>query len=547
MAQSHIFISYPDTLQPFLRQLPATEMKGDAEEAALQAEKILTILERNGYPFAEVRMTTKVQQRAEQRVEQHVEKQTEKQTEPRTEKQAENIKYEKKEKSENGENVENEAQKTYHLQVIANNYIRWDSIVIKGDAKLSPRFLAPYLKIRRGKAYDEQLVKQAKTALEALDYITVLQVPKPSFTKDAAALYLYLNKKNANTFDGYVGFTSKENGQGVQLFGQFNLKFQNIFGHGESFSAAWNRLQQNYQTLTLELEYPCLLQTPFCLYGQFYMLRNDTNFYRISIPAGVKYLLGGTNYLQLYYRYETNEQKGGSGQNGTGGSGQNGGGSSGQTGGGSGQNGGGGSGQTGGGSGQNITQSKTNSYGIGIGFKQIDNHQIPRKGYNLESNLELGKKKITDVEQNSLTWRGTFSGSLYIPIGRRWVQANRLLAGHMYDTQLFESNLFLMGGLRSLRGVNEQSLAASSYCFISEEIRFLLNNNMFAQIFADGGWYERKLSSQYHRDFPVGVGAGFSLLTKTGLFSISYALSAHDNQGFKFKSAKISIGFNAFF
>ena len=501
-AQTYILISYPDSLNGLRHKLPAEWIVIDANhdkkavtevEAVAVAEKIIRILEQNGYPFAEVRLYTGMKSGTENKKEQ------------------------------------------IYLQVIANNYITWDSVVIKGNVNISPHFLAPYLKIKRGKPYDERLVMQATKALEALDYVILLQTPRPTFTKESAALYLYLDKRQSNTFDGYIGFTSNENGRGLQLYGQLNLKLANIFGRGESFAVSWNRLQQNYQTLSLEMNYPCLFQTPFGLYGQFSLLKNDTNYYKLSVPAGIRYLLRGSDYLQLYYRYEQSNLIGG-GTNGTNGNVH---------------------------TNNGIIRASSNKtydssilyqanyqshhYGISIGLKRTDDPQMPHKGYQWESCFETGEKKITESAQNSRSWEGYCQGSSYLPLGKRWVQANRLSAGFISDQQLYESNLFLMGGLRSLRGVDEQSLRASSYLFISEEIRFLLNETMFVQAFIDGGWYERQLNGNYYHDTPVGIGTGFSLRTKNGVFSISWAIAAHDQQPFMFKSAKISLGYNAFF
>ena len=465
-AQPRIVTSYSDSLQDLLYKLPDTESYGDTEKAALLAEKILCILEKNGYPFAEIRLT---------------------------------------------EQTDEGNQPFFHLQVIANHYIVWDSIVVKGDAKISPKFLAPYLKIRKGKAYDENLVTQSSAALEALDYVTLLRKPSPSFTTETAALYLYLNKKNANSFDGYIGFSSKEGGRGLQCYGHLNLQLANSFGRGETFAVSWNRLRTNYQTLSLEGHYPCLFQSPFGLYGQFSLLRNDTNYYRLSVPVGVSYLLKAPHYLQIHYRYESGKI-------------------------------------TGNGSSQLQQEDYEGHYsGLTVHLKQLDNRLMPRKGFHWESCIEAGRKKNRETETVNLSWNGFCQGSSYLPLGGRWVQANRLLAGYIHDKQLYESNLFLLGGLRSLRGVEEQSLRASAYFFVSEEIRFFLNNNLFVQLFADAGWYERALGGAYYHDFPIGLGSGFSLQTKNGIFSMSYALAAHDNQGFKFKSSKISIGFNAFF
>ena len=56
-AQPRIVTSYSDSLQDLLYKLPDTENYGDTGKAALLAEKILCILEKNGYPFAEIRLT----------------------------------------------------------------------------------------------------------------------------------------------------------------------------------------------------------------------------------------------------------------------------------------------------------------------------------------------------------------------------------------------------------------------------------------------------------------------------------------------------------
>ena len=464
---SNITISYPDTLHSLRRWLPPAQQKGNRETATRLAEKILSILEQNGFPFAEVQL------------------------------------------------FENAPTHSFLLKVIANHYIVWDSVVVKGEAKLSPRFLAPYLKVKRGKPYNESIVTQAEASLNALEYVTQLRPPQPSFTPHASALYVYLDKKNANTFEGFAGFSSREEGRGLQLTGHLNLKLTNLFGHGESFAANWERIETNRQMLSLEANYPCLWQTPFCLYGQFSLFRHDTGFYRLSLPVGLRYLIRGTDYLQLYYRFENSSRIG----NDTG-----------------------------------LIQRdyRSNNYGIALRLRQTDHLLLPHKGYHWEAGVETGSKKNRENRTNSgtlsgTTWSGNMQGMIYLPIGKRWVLASRLLTGFISDKQLYESNLFLMGGLRSMRGVNEQSLKASAYLFVSEEIRFFLNDRLFVHAFTDGGWYERALPSAYYRDTPLGVGVGFSLLTGGGLFSMSYAIAAHDKQPFMVKSSKISVGYNAFF
>ncbi len=393
-------------------------------------------------------------------------------------------------------------------QVIANPFIRWDSIVLKGDARLSPRFLHPYLKIRRGTPYREQCVTQAATSLNALPFVEMTRPPSPTFTSESAALYVYLNKKNANSFDGFVGFGSNEQGDGITLYGQMQLKLTNVLARGEEFSVDWNRPRPEHQQLQVEGSYPCLFGTPFGLYGQFFLLKSDSAYHRVSLPVGFRYLLNGTDFIQMHYRYERSSATISS---------------------------------------PDLNDTRSDLYGLRLSLLRTDRPRIPHKGYHLDLSGEIGRKTaIADGEHNTVA-RGSGNAETYMPFGRRWVQYIRLQSGIILDNRLNSSDLFMLGGLRSLRGMDEQSVTASAYAFLTGELRFFLDRNMFLQAFADGGWYERKGVGGYRNDHPVGMGIGFSFDSKAGLLSLNYAVAAHDGQGFRLRAAKVCVGYSAVF
>ena len=86
-----------DTLCQKGLTLPAWHRPYSRSSVAEDAEKTLIYLENHGFPFAEVRMRQPYPQHTD----------------------------------------------SVEVQIIANPFIRWDSIVLKGDARLSPRFLFP--------------------------------------------------------------------------------------------------------------------------------------------------------------------------------------------------------------------------------------------------------------------------------------------------------------------------------------------------------------------------------------------------------------------
>lgn len=468
-AQQHdslrLDIQLSDTLRQSGLKLPEPQHPYTLSSIENYAERCITYLENHGYPFAEIRMF-------------------------RTTADSQLI----------------------QLQLIANPYICWDSIVLKGTAELSARFLYPYLKIRRGEAYNEYKIAQAESALKSLGYVEMLRAPSPSFTSECAALYLYLDKKNANSFDGYVGFSSLDDGRGLALFGQLNLKLSNTFKRGETFSVDWKRPQQHNQSLHAEMDFPCLFHTAFGLYGEFSLLKNDTSYYTLSVPAGFRYRLQANNFLQMYYRYATSRIT----LNNTD-------------------------------SNRLQTDYRNHAYGIRLWMEQLDDIRLPHQGYRIDVQSEIGQKTLLNTQERNTPVRSSLQIEGFFPMGARWVEHVRLQGGALWDGKMCLSDLFLLGGLHTLRGMDEQSVNASSYLLLSGELRFFLDRKSFLQGFIDGGWYERKGVGTYFHDFPVGIGIGFSFSSNFGLLSLNYALAAHDGQGLRFRSAKICIGYSAVF
>ena len=112
---------------------------------------------------------------------------------------------------------------------------------------------------------------------------------------------------------------------------------------------------------------------------------------------------------------------------------------------------------------------------------------------------------------------------------------------------LYENEVYRIGGLRTIRGINEESIFATAWAVGTFEYRWLLEENSALFVFVDQAWYEYKGILGYVRDLPINVGAGANFETKAGIFTFNYALGKQFDNPVLVRNGKISFGFRSLF
>ena len=112
---------------------------------------------------------------------------------------------------------------------------------------------------------------------------------------------------------------------------------------------------------------------------------------------------------------------------------------------------------------------------------------------------------------------------------------------------IFSNELFRIGGLKSLRGFDEESILASDYTIFKLEYRYLMETNSYLFLFINGASWHRKSRTNPASDTPIGFGTGITFQTKLGIFSVSYALGREFSNPIYFKNAKIHFGLINYF
>lgn len=462
-----------------LSEIKQPKLPISLHETQVYIEQIISYLEENGYPFASASLQETIH-------------------------------------DSNGTKVS--------IKVDKHNYIQWDSIILKGNAKLSKSFLYAYFNIKPDKPYKESAVSQIPHLIQSLSFVEELQPGSVSFAKDKAALYLYLDRRNTNQLDGFLGIIPENsNTKKILLTGNINLLLNNTMTLGERISLQWKNPDKLSQNLDITLLFPYLFHTRLGLNGDFHLLKQDTSYFQLEFSPGLQYNFKGNNYIKLHYQYKNSRLI----------------------------------------ATEHLKESyilpehidyDMNLYGLEVTAQQLDYIFNPRKGYSLLISTAIGNRNIvknnsisehlyTNLKMNSLRLQAYTNAAWYIPIKKRWTWLLQTQAAFMYSDNLFENELYKIGGMQSLRGFIEQSIYASSYCLIKTEIRFLFTKKSFLYAFYDAGWYEKKYKGSYTHDIPFGFGIGTAFDTKAGIFTLNYALGKQKNNPIQLKTGVINFGY----
>ena len=414
------------------------------------------------------------------------------------------------------------------LNAIKGNRYIIDSVNIKGRAKISSRYIENYIGIKPGDVYNEQLINALTTRVREIPFVREARPTQVIFLEDKAVIRLELNERKASQFNGMLGFLPNSDQTGkLLLTGEAVMKLRNSLGRGELIEAEWRRLQVATQRLDINVEYPFILNTPFGIDGEFHLYKRDSTFLNLQRNLGVQYLFGGNNYLKVFVENRSSSLLNTRNL-------------------------------------QNITvlpdfaDITSNQYGLELQSERLDYRFNPRKGYRLRLKASTG---IRNIKQNSainpslyeglqlrtIQWTGSADFDYFIPLGAQSAFVPGLLSHLITGENLFENELFLIGGFNSLRGFDDESIFASLFTMINLEYRYLFEENSYFSLFWNGAYYENTSRNRNIVDRPYGVGVGLSFETGAGIFNISYALGKQFDNPLQFRNARVHFGITSLF
>lgn len=406
--------------------------------------------------------------------------------------------------------------------------IRLDSVIIKGEDAVHRSFLTRYLGLEQEMVYDEQRIERIDERMRSLPFLNPSKPSELLFREEAVSIYLYPEEKEASRFNGMVGLQPDEEEGGVVLTGDLTLSLRNALNRGEGISLDWDRMQVGTQDLSVGYDHPYLFKTPFGIDLGLKLYRKDSSFTELKQRVAIQYLFSGADHFQVHYkRKKWTLLKGGERSREAD---------------------------------LAFANLEIDAYGIGIRKADLDRRYLPREGIRTEFEGSVGRKELSgsppsflegkaDIDSSGKSLQYEFQASLegFYPLLPRLILMGGFEGGLLEAPYFVENELYRIGGHGSLRGVNKESIRASTYGIGTFELRYLLEAESDLHLFFDGAYHENRSGEGLSVDRPFGFGLGTRFKTKAGIFELDYALGRRFDNPIRLREGRVHFGFTSLF
>lgn len=407
------------------------------------------------------------------------------------------------------------------VQLTLGRLVRFDSVVVRGNLRTSDRYVQSHIGIQPGDLYNESLVRAVERRTRELPFVLQRQRPYVQFTPEHTKLFLFLDGKKASSINGILGVQPDAATGDIKLTGDLDLRLRNALKRGEAIELNWRSLADETQDLKVHANLPYAFATPFGIDAQLKLFKRDTSFLEVSSRAGIDYLLTRGDRVGVFINSKSSDRLG-----------------------------------------QNtitipgLADVRILSYGVGMQRERFDYRYNPRRGHSLRAEGSAGRKRTTtavvgdggetpEIATTQLELEG--AGVAHVQIRSRSTIRIAGQWGWMVNDNLYRNELYRIGGLKTLRGVDEASIYASAYAIGTIEYRYVYEENANFFLFMDQGWWEDQAQEQLVTDTPMGFGAGTTFETKAGLFSLTYALGRQFDNPVLLRGGKVHFGFTSLF
>ncbi|MEX2513877.1 MAG: hypothetical protein WD398_13310 [Cyclobacteriaceae bacterium] len=413
------------------------------------------------------------------------------------------------------------------IKVAKGPFITFDTLKITGNSKTHPLYLARKLGMLPGVPFSQKMVDQSMAGLRNIPYITLRETPSLSFQNEEATYYLPINDRRMNSLDGIIGLLPNELEENKWLItGQFDLELYNVSGKGRDYSINWQRLSQYTQNLSISAVEPMVLGSMLDIKSSFYLLKEDTTFINREFRFDVGYQLNPSTYLSFFTRRQAGDLLAVSQYRAA----------------------------------EKLPEAadfRYNSYGLDFMVSKLDDVLFPKKGWQSQGMAGVGNKRLLEntglpqslyqgLEKTSFQYYFRAYFSYYLPWKQQFSSLFRLSLGEMENENLLSNDLFRLGGLKSIRGFNENYFFANRYAFINIEPRYYFDNHSYFLIFADAGLVKNKVFGS-GSEWPYSFGGGISLENGGGIFNFIYAVGKSKAQPLGFNYSRIHFGYTGRF
>lgn len=395
---------------------------------------------------------------------------------------------------------------TADLNIKTEQKRQLNDIVINGYDKFPEGHKKNLKRLYKKRVFNQQNLEKLYKDIEQYRFVKQTKYPEILFTKDSTKVYVYLEKAKANNFDGLIGFSNDENSK-VIFNGYLDLTLNNILNSGEKIALYWKSNGEDQKTFNLGLELPYIFKSPIGLKAQLNIFKQDSTFQNTQTSIDLGYYF---NYnTRLYLGYQSAESSDINNVN-------------------------------------TSTLSDFENQFITSTFEFVDFKQddflFPEKS---NYSVKIGTGKRESKFQNNSQFFGNLNLKHNLYLNNKNVVNIKTQNFYLQSGDYIINELHRFGGINSIRGFNENSLQGNIFSSILTEYRYILSSNIYIHSIIDYGYFQDKTTDA--KGNLLGLGFGFGLFTKNGLFNLIYANGSTNEQAIKLSNSIVHISLKTTF
>ncbi|MBO9585890.1 MAG: hypothetical protein J7574_17125 [Flavobacterium sp.] len=365
------------------------------------------------------------------------------------------------------------------------------------------------------RTFNQETVKKLYDDINSFEFVSQPKYPEILFTPDSTKIYTYLDKRKANNFDGYIGFSNDESKK-IRLNGYLDISLLNILRAGEQFSLYWKSDGNKQTTFNTKLEIPYIFKSALGIKAQLNIFKQDSTFQNTKTAIDLGYYL---NYnSKVYIGYQSTESSDIQNNNSA-----------------------------------TISDFKNSYLTSTLEYKKNNssNDLFPRKSY-ASLLFGYGKRTTNNTTETTETTKQFYTNlnlSYNFELNKKsFIYINPQIL-YLKSDNYITNELFRFGGLNSIRGFSENSLQGNMASLFITEYRYLLSSNLYLHTILDYGIYQDQTSIKNSEKFSslISAGVGLGLLTKNGLLKIFIANGSTNQTEIKFYNSILTICYNVKF
>jgi hypothetical protein len=378
-----------------------------------------------------------------------------------------------------------------------------DKVIIKGYDNFPESFIKNYLNINSKTTFNKKKLMEISKLSKGLDFVSETKPPETLFKKDSTLIYIYLKKIQGSSFDGLVNFNSQENGK-LQFNGYLDLKLKNILNKGEQLNLLWNSFGNEKQEFSISVKTPYIYNSKLSPEFAFSIYKQDSTFLNTNLNTNLKYQIKNNTNLFVSFNSEKSENNTKTISN-------------------------------------NISTYENYFLGFGYEYKILKNDIFKNDMFFININPSFGKRKTANNTSQQIKIATTLA--YLLDLNRKNSIYFRNKTALLNSTNYFDNELFRIGGNKSIRGFNEQSIFVKNYLLQNIEFRHQTSKSSYIYTITDLAL----ISTTSSKEKLYSFGLGYLFNSNSSQINISTAVGTNTKNPLDFKNTQFFVNWVNFF